>query len=59
MGAFSTVYCVRDRELGTYFAAKQLTEEIQNPEDIANLPEVSLIRQVGSHPNILNIVDVI
>ncbi|XP_035780380.1 serine/threonine-protein kinase PrkC-like isoform X2 [Anopheles albimanus] len=58
-GAFSNVFCVRDRELGTYFAAKQLSEEIENAEDIANLPEVSLIRRIGTHPNVLNIVDVI
>ncbi|ETN60320.1 rage-1 [Anopheles darlingi] len=58
-GAFSNVFCVRDRAQGTYYAAKQLTEEIQDTGDIANCPEVSLIQHVPSHPNLLNILDVI
>ncbi|XP_058061470.1 MAPK/MAK/MRK overlapping kinase-like [Anopheles bellator] len=57
-GAFSDVYRVRDRVLGTYFAAKKLREECDNIDDPLLCSEVNLIKQVPSHPNLLTILDV-
>jgi serine/threonine protein kinase len=58
-GTFSSVYKVRRISTGEIFAMKVIKEKIPNIEAVRNIDEIKYMTLIGSHPNIVQLYDVI
>ena len=58
-GTFSNVFKVKKEATGEIFAMKIMKRKFRSVEEVDNLDEIKYMRLLGSHPNIIELHDVI
>ena len=58
-GSFSEVLKVKDKRSGQFFAAKRLTRPFGSMEEVEEYNELTALKKLEHHPNVLYLVEVV